>query len=345
MLYRALDYFPRFHCLAGACPHTCCAGWEVTVDGASARRYSEEPGPLGEELRSVLRRDREDFRFALRGERCPFLDGKNLCALHRALGETATPETCREHPRFTEDYGPFREVTLSASCPAANELLLGEAAPLEVITWETPEAAEDGDSWLDGLVPLRDRLLARLTDRARPLRRRLADFLELSADAQLLLDEGRTGDLTVLLDNWRPWEGENREKEGVFPFLLRFLRTLEPLDGDWRAVLARAEAAAPCPQPPERLERVAVYFAFRYPLKAVNDADLLGRSALCVLAVLAVERIAAVTGLPEAVRRFSREVEHDGENVDALLAALGGWEELSLPHFLRELEIHPPKRF
>ena len=32
MLVRVPDYFDRFHCLAGACPHSCCVGWEVVVD-------------------------------------------------------------------------------------------------------------------------------------------------------------------------------------------------------------------------------------------------------------------------------------------------------------------------
>lgn len=36
-------------------------------------------------------------------------------------------------------------------------------------------------------------------------------------------------------------------------------------------------------QDPEKLERIAVYFAFRYLLKAVNDGDLLGRAQFCAL--------------------------------------------------------------
>ena len=32
MLTRVPDYYEAFHCLAGACPHTCCEKWEVVVD-------------------------------------------------------------------------------------------------------------------------------------------------------------------------------------------------------------------------------------------------------------------------------------------------------------------------
>ena len=55
MRVRVPDYFDRFHCLAGACPHSCCVGWEVVVDEETARRYDAVPGPLGERLRSELR--------------------------------------------------------------------------------------------------------------------------------------------------------------------------------------------------------------------------------------------------------------------------------------------------
>ena len=111
MLNRAADYFHDFHCLAGACPHTCCAGWEVMLDEETALRYFQVPGALGEKLRSVIQADAEgDFCFHLRGGRCPFLNEENLCEIHLQLGEAATSVTCRSHPRFIEDYGAFREI-------------------------------------------------------------------------------------------------------------------------------------------------------------------------------------------------------------------------------------------
>ena len=35
------DYYPLFSCIAGKCPDTCCAGWEVVVDPESEKRYME----------------------------------------------------------------------------------------------------------------------------------------------------------------------------------------------------------------------------------------------------------------------------------------------------------------
>ena len=125
MRVRVPDYFDGFSCLAGACPHSCCIGWEVVLDEDTVRRYQQLPGALGERLRDAMALDGEDVCFPLDGRRCPFLNQENLCDIHCALGPEATSVTCREHPRFTEDYGAFREITLSAACPKANDLLLG----------------------------------------------------------------------------------------------------------------------------------------------------------------------------------------------------------------------------
>ena len=69
----------------------------------------------------------------------------------------------------------------------------------------------------------------------------------------------------------------------------------------------------------------------------MNDGDLAGRVAFCLLAVLTVERLSPLRGLEEALERFSREIEHDQDNLDALQAAF--WEDprLSPARFRAEL--------
>ena len=118
----------------------------------------------------------------------------------------------------------------------------------------------------------------------------------------------------------------------------RCLQDLEILEPDWLALLKRwkqtPELPGFDPQDPEKLERIAVYFAFRYLLKAVNDGDLLGRAQFCVLGVLVVERLSRFAGLPEALRLFSREIEHNEDNLDALLEHFWQTEGLSLPALL-----------
>ena len=329
------DYYDQFRCLAGSCPHSCCEKWEVVIDEASVCLYESISGPLGEKLREAMMEDEDgDICFPLNGGRCPFLDEENLCEIHKQLGEQATSETCREHPRFAEDYGSFREITLSASCPAANDLLLGSEEPLRFVETETEEPEEEGDSWLEYLLPLRNRMMKILTDRTMLLHLRLRDFLLLASEAQWRMDEEQIETLPGLAEEWQGEEMPVNEESRLFPAALRVLASLEILESDWEDLLQKAETVRPAAQNENQLERVVVYFAFRYLLKCVNDGDLLSRAQLCVLAVLVIERLAAVCGLGEALRRFSCEIEHSEENLDALQAALFQDGELSIAQFL-----------
>jgi len=323
MLIRMPTYAEAFRCLAGDCPHSCCIGWEVVLDEERTALYETVEGRLGERLRTAMTVDAEgDVCFPLRGGRCPFLNGQNLCDIHCALGPEATSVTCQEHPRFLEDYGSFREVTFSASCPEANRLLLAGTEPLAFTETEDDEPCEEGDCWLPFLLPVRQRMMALLADREICIHQRLGRFLRFAEAAQERLDGERVEELPALAGFWEA-------AETAEPVLTGFaaLAELEVLEPDWRQVLAQAEAAEAAAVPEELLERIAGYFSFRYLLKCVNDGDLLSRARLCVFCLLAVERIAAVCGLSEALRRFSREVEHSEPNVEALLEALA-WGDL-----------------
>ena len=329
-------YYNQFHCLAGACPHSCCTGWEVVIDPDTAQRYFQLPGPLGERLRAAIQTDEEgDFCFPLRGGRCPFLDEGNLCEIHRTLGEAATSLTCREHPRFTEDYGPLREISLAVSCPAAAALLLGDRRPLGFTVFRTEEPEEAGDPWLGPLLAVRTRMLVLLEDRSQPLRRRLAMVLALARDSQLLLDEDRGDALGSLAAAWQ-CRIPAAEGPGLFPQGFRFLAGLEVLEPDWPDLLRRAEETESY-WDEALLERIAAYFLFRHGLKAVNDGDLLSRIALAVFAVAAAARLAPLCGLAEALGRFSREIEHDEENLRSFREAFWQREELSLDRYWEEL--------
>ena len=332
------DYFDQFRCLAGACPHSCCEKWEVVIDEDSVCLYETVSGPLGEKLREAMETDEDgDVCFPLNGGRCPFLDQENLCEIHKQLGEQATSETCREHPRFTEEYGAFREITLSASCPAANDLLLGSEAPLGFKTFETEEPEEEGDSWLEYLLPLRKRMMQILGDRNEPLNLRLRRFLLLASEAQWRLDEEMIETLPVLAEEWQEEEVPVGSARPLFPDVLRLLAMLEILEEDWKDLLQKGESVGSSKENEALLERIGMYFAFRYLLKCVNDGDILSRAQLCVLAVLVIERLSGICGLSEALRRFSCELEHSEENLDTLQDILFRGEELTFQQFLCSL--------
>ena len=76
------DYYSLFRCIAGRCRHNCCIGWEIDVDGDSLAAYDQIGGEMGERLHKCIDRSGEMPHFILgEQERCPFLNGKNLCDL------------------------------------------------------------------------------------------------------------------------------------------------------------------------------------------------------------------------------------------------------------------------
>ena len=123
MITESPDYYSEFECLAGDCPDTCCAGWEIEVDEESYYRYQVVKNPIGDQLRRGLEEQEDGKFFRLTPEkRCPFLNRENLCKLYIALGPEYLCETCREHPRFFTEVGPYEQVDVSLSCPETVQL-------------------------------------------------------------------------------------------------------------------------------------------------------------------------------------------------------------------------------
>ena len=134
------SFYDSFTCLAGACQHSCCKGWEIDVDEESAARYRTLQSPLGNELRSSLRKTDEGWTFALtEDDKCPFLRSDGLCRLILAEGEDFLCDTCTLHPRFFETVGEDTLYGLGLCCEETVSLLLAEKEPLLLLT-------EDGTS-------------------------------------------------------------------------------------------------------------------------------------------------------------------------------------------------------
>ena len=126
MKLRVPAFYRDFVCIAGACPDSCCQGWEVDADPASMAYYHTLPeSEIRRRIFSVL--DQDEYGntvFRLSDQKhCPFLNSENLCDMHIAIGGEHTPFTCRTFPRFINDFGALREMGLSFSCPVAAEMM------------------------------------------------------------------------------------------------------------------------------------------------------------------------------------------------------------------------------
>lgn len=306
-------YFDAFSCVAGACPDSCCKEWAVQVDAASAARYRALPGELGDRLREVLRDEDGETVMAIRDGRCPMWRADGLCRIQAELGEEALCRTCREFPRLTHDYGDFIELGLELSCPeAAKYILSAPYAPKICQTLPGDAPAEyDGDA-MAVLKKTRERMLELLSDTERPVGTTLALGLlyGIQAQAELDGDEETPFDPEAALDSVRDFL-----QPGSLMEIRDFFAGLEILTPQWADQLAHP---APALWEPGHLA-LARYLVDRYWLQAVADYDLYCRVKFIVIACLLVKELGG--SLPDTAQLFSKEIENDADNVDAILDA------------------------
>lgn len=350
--------FSDFQCIADRCPDTCCAGWTVDLDDNTVKTYQHIPGKLGDALRSLMVEEDGSlcFRMGDRG-RCPFLTEQNLCQLILSHGEILLSETCREHPRFYEDYGDLQETCLGISCPEAARLLFSK--PFTLREQETdPPSAEPLDSFnqrvLDHLLEYRQGLFA-LTRCRRPLLEKMALIAATAEPEQRALEWLETLDAqedristeafrepraqddaleqyyeTLSAPDWKPRLRAYLSQMTGMEFTRDDLKLLlnRVLAGSGEALLAPLTDPAAAPYG----ETLLQYFLYRYILRGLWNLELMDkvRFALYSLgAILALSAGMPGDTLPERITAsavlYCREVEHSDENLEMLWNWL--WEQ------------------
>lgn len=161
----ALSIHADYRCRhSGAC---CTADWDVPVELPIYRSLAQAVADLrltvspeaGSIAPFVTEADLPDAAAAML-ERTPaghcvfFESGSGLCIVHRDLGETALPLTCRHFPRISVQDARGTFVSLSHFCPTAASMLFREDVPLDIV--ESPRAFPGTD--YDGLIVTTDDL-------------------------------------------------------------------------------------------------------------------------------------------------------------------------------------------
>ena len=306
------DYFDRFRCLADLCPDSCCKEWEVQVDADSAFRYRKLPGALGDALRRCLRDEGGETYMTISEGRCPMWRRDGLCRIQAELGEEALCKTCREFPRLTHDYGDFVEQGLELSCPEAARLILNESAALG--TEEVPgkgKAEYDAEA-MEVLKATRAKALELLNQPCRAIGHTLALLLLYGCQSQGELDgeESAPFDGNAALETAR-----ELAQPGSATEIISFFQSLEILTDGWKTRLR-----SPAPSHWDRRTlALARYFVNRYWLQAVSDYDLYSRVKFMVIACLLLRELGG--DFEQTARLFSKEIENDADDMDALLDA------------------------
>ena len=289
MLYVRPDFYDDFHCLASACRHSCCVGWEIDVDAESLRRYRHTGGEIGRELReNIALTPTPHFRLAA-GERCPFLREDGLCRLILALGEDSLCDICALHPRFYNDYPDREEAGLGLCCEEAARLVTAGQGHLRLLM------VSDGEETAEPtpLLRLRDEIFALLAEDALPLTGRMRRALALLGKPLAAFHAGETA---------------------------QFFLTLERMDPAWTALLEKLAAAGEPELEPGlstiRYARIAEYLVYRHFAAAESGEDAAGRLQFCFHAVRLIAALEPHSD--DALRLFSAEIEYSDENVERI---------------------------
>lgn len=330
MLYTLPHYYHRFHCIAGECPDTCCAGWAIMIDSQSLKRYKKRRDEFGNRLFNSI--DWKAGSFLQYEGRCAFLNDSQLCDIYSEAGPGYLCKTCKSYPRHTEEYEGLREISLSLSCVEAARLILGLKEPVEFLTKEREgeETYEAFDFFLfEKLMAAREFMFAVLRDRTLPVSLRLTVSLGLAHDIQFRINRGRLYEVDEVLKRYsgrgsiRKIEkkcsgllGSRRESYEVMVHLFGLFQKLEVLKADWpqyignlRAILfsggeqeyirLRTGFLVYLKEDKERQEawnqwgeQLFVYFIFTYFCGAVYDGHAYEKAKLAAAGVLILQDMA-----------------------------------------------------
>ncbi len=280
-------YYQKFKCIADQCRHSCCIGWEIEIDPQSLNRYDAVPGPLGVKLRANILKNGEEACFRLgEGERCPFLDQRELCEIYRELGEDSLCNICKDHPRFRNFFSDRTEMGLGLCCEEAARLILEQTEPFRLVSLEsghknpTPEES--------AFFAYRQKILETLQNSVLPLAERLP------------IPDGNP-------DAWAA-----------------FYLKLERLEPAWAAFLEKLQNADQWLLPPGQekpLEQLAVYFIYRHLADGLWEGNLQQRTKFAALSVWLIATLHSLTGEPlaELARLYSAEIEYSDENLQMIL--------------------------
>ncbi|MBR6053581.1 MAG: flagellin lysine-N-methylase [Clostridia bacterium] len=207
MIIRSLALFDRFKCAGSACRDTCCVRDKLVLDNKTYFEYQRviaKGDAFGRRMVASIseRNGVASFRMRDNGE-CPFLMRNGLCELYVRLGPDRICETCRKFPTFAKEYGNYREIGCSFSCPEVLRLVLTHPEKFEVRVRENdtePVSFSNLNAKLLPLIyPVRDRFLEIAQDRRNTLRKTAIVLLKLAAEVQSVIDRKAYDELASLI--------------------------------------------------------------------------------------------------------------------------------------------------
>ncbi|MBQ8303078.1 MAG: flagellin lysine-N-methylase [Clostridia bacterium] len=283
------DYkcYKDFKCIADKCRHSCCVGWDISVDGDTLEKYND------------LNRDDilchiNDGEITLGADgRCPFLCTDGLCRLISKLGDSYTSVICREHPRFYHRVGDLIEGGIGASCEEAARIILSSDSYAEFFA--SDRQGEPADETDFDTIPYRDEIYSVLKS-GLSFREKLS---RISKSYGVSVDIHRD-------EEWKEIFSE-----------------LEYLDEGDRESFSVGEIDERAEMHPY-FERFFAYLVFRHLTVAESYENMRARLGFCLLLTSVLENLSAKRSVDfseicNLVRIISEEIEYSEENTSSLI--------------------------
>lgn len=300
-------FYRDFKCIANRCTDSCCIGWEIDIDSAAYDKYRLMPESF---QKNIAVCDGVAHFVLTQDERCPFLQKDGLCKIILEHSEDMLCDICREHPRFYEWYGNYKDAGVGLCCEEAVRLLLESEKALEYETVETQEISDDDtpEDICKSVFELRKSLFSIINDRSLTLSDRIERcFLKIGAK-----------------DVIAPCSADE-----FFAECVEIAKEMSPFDELWEKYILRLEALdfqevkerinKALSENQIRYEKSLSYFVFRHFVKACFDGDLLSHFKFAVIMTILEMLIDCVNGdLFFNTRYLSKQVEYSEENIDAL---------------------------
>lgn len=300
-------FYRDFKCIANRCTDSCCIGWEIDIDSAAYDKYRLMPDDF---QKNIAVCDGVAHFVLTQDERCPFLQKDGLCKIILENSEDMLCDICREHPRFYEWYGEYKDAGVGLCCEEAVRLLLESEKALEYETVETQEISDDDtpEDICKSVFELRKSLFSIINDRSLTLFERIEKcFSKIGVkDVAAPCSAGEFfAECVEIAKEMSPFD----ELWG------KYILSLEALD--FQEVKEHLNKALS--ENEIRYEKSLSYFVFRHFIKACFDGDLLAHFKLAVIMLIFELLIDCVNDdLLFNTRYLSKQVEYSEENIDAL---------------------------
>lgn len=297
-----LNYYPKFSCVAGACKHTCCAGWEMCIDEKSLKNYKSDTSLFSKTLKKGINFSKAKFKTD-RKKRCAFLNENGLCEIIINLGEQSLCQVCRDHPRFKSFFNDRVETGLGFCCETATKLILTFEAQIALLLVSDDNKNEELDFNQKNVLTFREKEINLLQDRALSINDRINNLL-IECRAEIL--------------------------EQDFNKIIKRFLSLERVNQGWTKRLKSIKNKLN-KNTNENLSRYAEQFLVNSLYRHLADAEdtmwVRARAIACVLSWWIINSVIEqefdgendlLTVTVDVVREFSVEVEYSQKNLDKL---------------------------